>query len=226
MQAGPIQKDEMDNLLNEKKNQILLIRVFDFLFALIGLVILSPLFLLMAILIKADSKGAVFFKQERVGKDGKPFQIYKFRSMVQDAQKSGTLVTASDDERQTKVGRFLRHTKLDELPQLFNVLRGDMALVGPRPEVPRYVAYYDEPGRQLLRVKPGITDLASVIFKDEAEILARYQDRDKVYIEKIMPLKQDLNTIYIRRLSLWESIKVILKTIGLLKVEHTEVRLD
>lgn len=226
MQDGPIRKAEMDSLLKEKKNQILLIRLFDFLFALMGLVVLSPLFLLIALLIKVDSKGPVFFRQVRIGQDQKPFQILKFRSMIEGAEQKGALVTASDDTRQTRLGKRLRRSKLDELPQLINVLKGEMALVGPRPEVPKYVAYYDDFGKQVLRVKPGVTDLASALFKNEAEIMARYEDRDRAYIEKIMPLKLRLNAFYIRNLSLWQSLKIIFQTLGLMTIQQSAIDIE
>lgn len=187
-------------------------RAFDFLLSSLGLVFLSPLFLLLAVAIRLDSRGPVFFRQERAGKQGVPFRIFKFRSMVFDATEKGPSITAAGDPRVTRVGRFLRRTKLDELPQLLNVWRGEMSLVGPRPEVPAYVALYNERQRKVLSVRPGITDPASILYADEEGILAAAANPQRLYEETILPKKLDLNLRYIENMSLTSDICMILKT--------------
>ena len=188
-------------------------RTFDFLASSLGLCLLSPLFLVVAIAIRLDSPGPVFFRQDRVGKDGKNFLICKFRSMVANASAIGPLITTSGDARITRVGRFLRRTKLDELPQLLNVWRGEMSLVGPRPEVPTYVALYNERQREILSVRPGITDPASIAYAYEEEILGEASDPARVYMEEILPRKLELNLQYIEKMSLPYDVWVIWKTI-------------
>jgi lipopolysaccharide/colanic/teichoic acid biosynthesis glycosyltransferase len=191
-------------------------RVFDVSAALLGLLCLSPLFLIVAILIKLDSRGAVFFKQERMGRRFKPFQIYKFRTMVSDAARRGGLLTVGEDPRITRVGRVLRKTKIDELPQLFNVLAGHMSVVGPRPEVPRYVECFKEEYAQILEVRPGITDLASVRFRDEAALLGQLPNPEETYLKSILPQKLMLEKEYIRAPSLLLDLSVIVKTVAAL----------
>lgn len=188
-------------------------RVFDLFWSIIGLVFLSPFFIIIAILIKLEDRGPVFFRQERVGYKGKPFKIYKFRTMVADAEIKGGQLTIGRDPRITRVGYWLRKTKLDELPQLINVLRGEMTLVGPRPEVPKYVSLYSVEQRKVLDLVPGITDPASIQFKDESALLANEADPEKIYIDKIMPEKIRLNLDYAMRRSLWSDIRIIIKTI-------------
>ena len=188
-------------------------RTFDFLASSLGLCLLSPLFLLVAIAIRLESPGPVFFRQDRVGKDGENFLIYKFRSMVANASEIGPLITTAGDARITRVGRFLRRTKLDELPQLLNVWRGEMSLVGPRPEVPTYVALYDERQREVLSIRPGITDPASIAYADEEEILGEASDPARVYVEEVLPRKLELNLRYIEKMSLHYDVWVIWKTI-------------
>ncbi|WP_317852233.1 sugar transferase [Paraclostridium sp. AKS81] len=202
--------------LQKKKFNMIFKRIFDIGASFFGLVILSPILLLIAIFIKIDSKGPVFFKQQRVGKNKKVFEIYKFRTMVTDAEKIGKQITIGNDSRITNVGKFIRKCKLDELPQLLNVLRGEMSLVGPRPEVPRYVDLYDEYQEQILLVKPGITDYASIEFRNENEILGGSINPEKTYISEVMPVKIDLNLKYIKKISLIEDIHLILKTISVL----------
>lgn len=204
----------IEGKLEEKKVQIILKRIFDFMCSLIGLAILSPFFLVIAILIKIDSKGPVFFKQRRIGKNGQPFEIYKFRTMVMDAESLGKQITVGKDPRITKVGHFLRSYKLDEFPQLINVLIGNMSLVGPRPEVPRYVETYNDVQRKVLLVKPGITDYASIKFRNENDILGKSNNPEEDYINIIMPTKLDLNLKYIDEMSLIYDIKLIFQTIG------------
>jgi len=191
---------------------VILKRIFDFILSLCGLMILSPLFLLIAIWIKIDSPGPVFFRQERVGYLGRLFRMHKFRTMFADA--SGILLTIGDDPRVTRCGRFLRRFKLDELPQLIDVLQGDMSLVGPRPEVPRYMAQYPEDIRKLvLSVPPGITDIAAIKFKNENELLNNAKDPEKDYIEKILPLKIKYYQEYIATRSFALDLKLIFRTI-------------
>ena len=188
-------------------------RLFDILASGIGIIILSPVLLIIALRIKTGSDGPVFFKQVRVGKDGKEFEILKFRTMVVDAEKMGRQITVGADNRITKVGGFLRKYKLDELPQLFNVFKGDMSLVGPRPEVPRYVKLYTEEQRKVLNVKPGITDLASIRYRDENELLGQAENPDEFYINTIMPDELALNLEYINKSNVFYDIYIIIETI-------------
>lgn len=193
---------------------MILKRLFDLIFSLLGVLLMAPLFLLIGFWIKLDSSGPVFFRQERVGRLGKLFRIYKFRTMCVDAESKGRQITAGADPRITKSGRFLRKTKLDELPQLFNIIKGEMSLVGPRPEVPRYVAMYPVEVRDLvLSVSPGITDFASIEFKDESAILGQAADPERAYIEEIMPVKLDFYQRYVEERSLWVDLMLILKTL-------------
>jgi lipopolysaccharide/colanic/teichoic acid biosynthesis glycosyltransferase len=186
---------------------------FDFVVSIVAILVLIPLFLIISFLIKIDSKGPIIFKQVRVGRNGKEFKIYKFRTMVTDAEKLGKQITVGRDPRITRVGYFLRKFKLDELPQLFNVLKGDMSLVGPRPEVPRYTQLYNEEQKKVFTVRPGITDYASIKYRNENEILAKSEDPEKTYIEVIMPDKLKLNLKYIEEQSLWLDIKIIFMTL-------------
>ena len=189
-------------------------RLFDLFFTIPGLILLSPLFAIIAAWIKFDSKGPVFFRQERVGRYGKLFRIFKFRTMCTDAEANGRQITVGADPRITRPGAFLRKYKLDELPQLLNVLAGEMSLVGPRPEVPRYVSLYSENVReQVLSVPPGITDYASIEYKDENDILGRAVDPDKAYIEVVMPTKLAYCLRYVAERSLWVDFKLIVQTI-------------
>ena len=187
-------------------------RIFDIISSLFGLILLSPFMLIIAILIKLDSKGPIFFKQVRVTKNGREFKIFKYRTMRVGSDKYSQ-ITVGKDSRITKVGDFLRKYKLDEIPQLINVLIGDMSLVGPRPEVPKYVALYTEEQREILKVRAGITDYASIEFSNENDILANETDPEKAYIEKIMPRKIELNKKYLSEISVMTDIKIILLTI-------------
>lgn len=199
--------------IEKKKLNFVCKRAFDFMASLLGLLILSPILLITAIFIKIDSRGPIFFKQKRVGKNKETFEIYKFRTMVTDAEKMGKQITVGNDRRITRIGKVIRKCKLDELPQLINVLKGEMSLVGPRPEVPRYVELYDEYQEQILLVKPGITDYASIKFINENEILGASSDPEEEYIKEIMPNKIELNMQYINNFSIFEDIRLILKTI-------------
>ncbi len=189
-------------------------RCFDIFFSLLGITLLLWLFLIIAIAIKCSSKGPALFKQERVGRYGKTFNIWKFRSMVVNAEAKGMQITTDGDNRITKVGKFIRKTKIDELPQLFNVLSGKMSFVGPRPEVPKYVAMYNDEQLRVLSVKPGITDLASIEFRNENDLLDGDEDPEKKYIEEIMPAKLALNIKYIEKAGFFYDIGLIFKTIG------------
>lgn len=188
-------------------------RIFDFVVSLFGVIIISPILLIVAIAIKVDSKGNVLFLQKRVGKKGNPFYIYKFRTMVTDAERLGKQITVGKDNRITKVGALLRKYKIDELPQLLNVIKGDMSLVGPRPEVPRYVELYTEEERKVLDVRPGITDLASLRYKDENDILGKVENPEEYYINIIMKDKLKLNLEYIEKSNILFDISLIFKTI-------------
>ena len=187
-------------------------RIFDIILSLFGLIILFPFMLMIAILIKLDSKGPVFFKQVRVTKNGREFKIFKYRTMKVGSDKYSQ-ITVGKDDRITKIGMFLRTYKLDEIPQLINVLLGDMSLVGPRPEVPKYVALYTDEQKEILKVRAGITDYASIEFSDENDLLALEKDPEKAYIEKIMPKKIELNKKYLSEISILTDIKIILLTI-------------
>jgi len=187
--------------------------LFDIVFALLGLVLTLPLFAVIAFLIKRDSEGPVFYRAPRVGKDGKPFKMLKFRTMVANADKIGGPSTANDDPRITRVGRFLRRYKLDELPQLINVLKGEMSFVGPRPEVQQYVDMYTEEEKAILTVKPGITDWASLWNSDEGAVLAGSPDPEKAYLELIRPTKIKLQLEYVRRRSFLTDLGILLRTV-------------
>ena len=188
-------------------------RSFDIFFSFFGLIILSPLFLLIFVMVKTDSRGQVIYKQTRVGKNGKDFSLLKFRSMKQDSDSKGLLTVGGKDPRITKTGYFIRKYKLDELPQLINVLKGDMSFVGPRPEVRKYVLLYDEVQKKVLDVNPGITDVASIKYRNENEMLEGSDDPESFYIKEIMPVKLKMNLEYINDRSFFKDIKVILNTL-------------
>jgi len=188
-------------------------RVFDIVVAFLGLSLLLPLLLLVAFLIKLDSPGPIFFKQERMGKGFRPFLIYKFRTMVQDAPGKGGSITVGADSRITRLGRILRKTKIDELPQLFNILRGEMSFVGPRPEVPQYVELFRRDYEEILNVLPGITDLASLKYRDEAEVLRHAENPEEEYVRHVLPEKIRLAKEYLRRSSLFFDLTLIFKTL-------------
>lgn len=189
-------------------------RIFDLIVSLFAIIILLPVFILIALTVAADSKGGVFYIQQRIGKDFKPFGMLKFRTMYPDSDKKLLLTVGNRDNRITRVGRFLRKYKLDEFPQLFNVLKGEMSLVGPRPEVKKYVDLYNEEQRKVLSVKPGITDLASIEYSNENEILSNHAEPERAYIEEIMPAKLKLNLEYISKQSFFFDISLLLKTLG------------
>ena len=193
-------------------------RVFDFILSGILLFLFSLLILVIAILVKLDSKGDIIYKAERAGKNNKRFEMYKFRSMISEADKVNIYSTSTDDIRITKIGKILRKYKLDELPQLINILKGDMSFVGPRPEVKYYTDKFDKKEKEILSVKPGIVDFASIKFKDEGEILAKsnIKDKNKAYEQLIWPEKKRLQLKYVGERNFWLDIKIILNTLSCL----------
>lgn len=190
-----------------------MIRFFDILFSLLGILLLSPVFIVLYVFIRLESKGGGFYRQRRVGRYGRDFYVYKFRSMRVGADKQGLITVGGRDPRITRIGYFIRKYKFDELPQLFNVLTGDMSLVGPRPEVRKYVDLYTDEQREVLSVRPGITDYASIEYVDENTILGQAEDADRAYVEMIMPDKIRYNMKYIDNRSLKEYFKIIFLTL-------------
>jgi lipopolysaccharide/colanic/teichoic acid biosynthesis glycosyltransferase len=199
----------LEDLIHSKSK-----RIFDIFFSSIGIIILSPFFIIISLLIIASSGFPVFYLQERVGRGCKIFKLIKFRSMRKDADKRGLLTVGGRDPRITGIGYYLRKYKLDELPQLFNVFIGNMSLVGPRPEVKKYVKMYSKEQRQVLTVKPGITDYASLEYFNENELLAKSSDPEKTYIKEVMPAKLALNMKYIKEAGVWTDTKIIFRTIA------------
>lgn len=188
-------------------------RLFDIIFSFFGLILLLPLFIVLIIWVFMDSRGGAFYKQNRVGKNNKDFNLHKFRTMVLGSDQQGLLTIGETDKRITGTGEFLRKYKLDELPQLFNILTGEMSFIGPRPEVRKYVDLYTPEQQAVLEVRPGLTDYASIAFIDENKLLGESQDPEKTYIEEIMPAKLALNQKYIQEQSLGTDIKILRKTI-------------
>ncbi|NDI34872.1 sugar transferase [Chengkuizengella sediminis] len=188
-------------------------KLFDYSFSILGLLLLSPMLIIVSIYIKLDSKGPVFFKQTRIGKNENPFQIYKFRTMIQEAERVGKQITVENDPRITRLGLFLRKYKIDEFPQLINVLKGEMSLVGPRPEVPEYVQHYTQAQIKVFTVLPGITDEASIKYKHENHLLSEGINSEEIYIQHIMQDKLKINLKYIDHVSLWLDLKIILRTL-------------
>lgn len=188
-------------------------RLFDIVFSCIGLLLLMPLFVVLTVLIKLDDKGPVFFRQERIGKGFRPFRIFKFRTMAVVQSGNSSLVTVRGDKRVTRVGKFLRRTKMDELPQLINVFKGDMSVVGPRPEVARYVEMFEDDYQEILQVKPGITDYATIEFRDEESVLSGYEDMEVGYIDEVLPRKIELYKKYLRERGFLLDLKLIVLTL-------------
>ena len=205
------------DLLNNKRNSLLLKRIFDIVVSSLMIVLVSPVLLGIAIWIKTDSKGPVFYRQERITQYGRRFRIFKFRTMVTNADKMGTLVTTKNDSRITKVGEKIRKCRLDEIPQLFNIWLGEMSFVGTRPEVQKYVDAYTDEMMATLLLPAGVTSLASINYRNEDEILSEYVDEnhsvDEVYIEKILPQKMEYNLAYLKTFSIWEDMKLCVKTV-------------
>ncbi len=187
-------------------------RIFDIIFSVAMLLILAPMLLFIALAVALDSRGGVFYNQIRVGKNGRHFRLWKFRTMKINADSSGLLTVGSRDSRITRSGYYLRKFKVDELPQLWNVLIGDMSIVGPRPEVPRYVAMYNEEQKHVLNIQPGITDYASLLYFKESDLLAASDNPEDTYIREIMPSKLELNLKYLREMSFAGDLKIILLT--------------
>ncbi len=201
------------DIIKGKKGSLILKRLFDILASLILLIILSPLFIIFSIMIKLDSKGPIMFKQNRVTENGRIFKIFKFRTMVENADKNGSQVTVENDSRVTKIGKFLRKFRLDEIPQLINILIGDMSFVGTRPEVPKYVELYTDEMKATLLMKAGVTSLASIKFKDEEKLLQMDGNIDKIYIENILPQKMQYNLEYLKRFNFFYDIKLMFMTL-------------
>lgn len=206
------------DILKQKKIMLLLKRFLDFIGSLILLILLSPILIILAILIKIDSKGPVFYRQERVTTNGKIFKIFKFRTMIQDADKRGTLITGKQDSRITRIGNKIRKCRLDELPQLINILKGEMSFVGTRPEVKKYVDMYTDEMKATLLMPAGVTSMASIKFKDEDEIISKQTKSgktvDEAYVNDILPEKMKWNLEYIKKFSILEDIKICIETIG------------
>lgn len=205
------------DILKQKKLMLLLKRFLDFIGSLILLILLSPILIILAILIKIDSKGPVFYRQERVTTNGKTFKIFKFRTMIQDADKRGTLITGKQDSRITKIGNKIRKSRLDELPQLINILKGEMSFVGTRPEVKKYVDMYTDEMKATLLMPAGVTSMASIKFKDEDEIISKQTKNgktvDEAYVNDILPEKMKWNLEYIKKFSILEDFKICIETV-------------
>ena len=208
---------EYYDILSHKKINLVIKRIFDIIASLILLIILSPIMLILAIAIKVDSKGPVFYRQERITKYGKKFKIFKFRTMEQDADKKGALVTIGEDSRITNVGKKIRKCRLDEFPQLINVLKGEMTFVGTRPEVEKYVNEYTDEMKATLLMPAGISSRASIEYKDEDEIISKYlkngEKVDDIYVKRILPEKMKWNLEYIKKFNILEDIKICFKTV-------------
>ncbi len=189
-------------------------RTFDIIFSFLGLIVLIPVFIIISIVIIFDTKGGVFYLQKRVGKNNRDFTLLKFRTMRVDSASDSLLTIGEDDSRITHSGAFSRRYKLDELPQLFNILKGDMSIVGPRPEVRKYVDMYNQRQKQVLTVRPGLTDYASLKYINESEVLAKYDNPEKAYVEVIMPEKLNLNLKYIKENSFVTDLRIIFKTLA------------
>jgi len=199
-------------------------RLFDLIFSIIGVIVCLPLFAVVAILIKMESAGPVFFKQERIGKGRKVFKIIKFRTMIEDKDPMRYQFNPGDDKRITRLGRFLRWLKIDEFPELINVIKGEMSFVGPRPEVPEYLSYYSGNKKDILQVRPGITDYASIKYRHEFAILSQSENPELLYTSKILPDKLNINLRYIENITLFQDLKLILLT--LFKIVCPNRRLD
>lgn len=204
------------DMLKKKKLSLIAKRIFDIIVSGIMIVLLSPVLAIIAILIKLDSKGPALYRQERVTQYGRHFRVCKFRTMVQEADKIGTHVTVDSDPRITKIGSKIRDSRIDELPQLFNIFAGTMTFVGTRPEAIKYVNSYTDEMKATLLLPAGVTSKASIMFKDEAKLLSGEKDTDKAYIEKILPQKMEINLDYIRDFSLIYDLKLMLKTVGII----------
>lgn len=208
---------EYYDILQYKKVSLFFKRLFDIIFSILGLIILSPVFLILTIAIKIDSEGPVFYRQERITRYSKTFRIFKFRTMIQNADKKGSLVTTKDDIRITRVGKLIRKYRLDEIPQLINILKGEMSFVGTRPEVKKYVDKYTDEMMATLLMRAGVTSEASIENKDEDEIISQYSKTGKsidwIYTEKILPQKMKKNLLYLRRFNIFYDMRLSVKTV-------------
>ncbi len=200
-------------VLQKKRLSLILKRIFDIVVSLVMLIILLPVFILLGIAIKVDSSGPIFFRQERITQYGRTFRIFKFRTMVNNAEKLGTQVTVGNDSRITKVGNFIRDCRLDEISQLLNILTGDMTFVGTRPEVKKYVNHYTNEMMATLLLPAGVTSLASIYYRDEAELLEKSNNPDKTYVEEILPEKMKYNLQSIEKFNFMEDIKIMFMTV-------------
>lgn len=209
--------EEYYNIIATKKISLLVKRLLDVMVSLIMLIIFSPIMIILAIIIKLDSKGPIFYRQERITQYGKKFKILKFRTMVQNADKKGSLITKENDNRITKIGNKIRKCRLDEFPQLINILKGEMSFVGTRPEVKKYVDMYTDEMKATLLMPAGVTSRASIEFKDEDEIISKElkkgRDIDKVYTQTVLPKKMKWNLEYMKAFNVWEDIKICIKTV-------------
>jgi lipopolysaccharide/colanic/teichoic acid biosynthesis glycosyltransferase len=188
-------------------------RLFDLILSIPSIIILLPVFLISAVLIKIETSGPISFNQERIGYDGRPFNLYKFRTMVKDASSTGPSVTPADDPRITRVGRLLRKFKVDEMLQIFNIVKGDMSVIGPRPELQKFVDEFKDDYRKILKIKPGMTDYALIAFRNEEEILSKFDNVEEGYIKEVMPEKIKLYKKYLNEMSLGTDIRIFFKTI-------------
>lgn len=204
---------EYYNILQSKKYSLIFKRIFDLIFSIFFALISSPLMLIVAVIIKLDSPGKIIFKQKRVTEGGRVFEIFKFRTMVENAEKLGAQVTTGEDLRITKCGKWLRKLRIDEFPQIFNIIKGDLSFVGPRPEVVRYVKEYTPEMLATLLIPAGVTSTASILYKDEAKLLENAKNPDEVYIQEILPEKMKYNLDYIKKFGIIYDFKVIIKTV-------------
>lgn len=213
---GKMKNDEVKkyyDILKKKKVQFLIKRIFDIFMSIVLIILFSPIILVISILIKRDSKGPVVYKQVRVTQNMRSFKVWKFRTMVENADKNGSHVTSKDDNRITKIGNKLRKYRLDEIPQLINILKGDMTFVGTRPEALRYVEHYSDRMLATFLIPAGLTSETSINFKDEAKLLEGKEDVDKVYIEEVLPIKMDMNLKSLENFSLLEDVKTMFMTV-------------
>ena len=217
---------EYYDILNSKKITLFLKRLFDIIFSTILLIVLSPILIILAIAIKIDSKGPIFYRQERITQYGKIFKIFKFRTMIFNADKIGALVTTKNDSRITRVGNIIRKCRLDEIPQLINILVGDMTFVGTRPEVKKYVERYTDEMKATLLMPAGVTSIASIKYKNEDEIIGKYieqgEDRDDIYVNRVLPEKMKYNVDYVKKFTIFQDILICVQTVNeVLKIQNT-----
>ena len=218
---------EYYDILNSKKITLFLKRLFDIIFSTILLIVLSPILIILAIAIKIDSKGPIFYRQERITQYGKIFKIFKFRTMIFNADKIGALVTTKNDSRITRVGNIIRKCRLDEIPQLINILVGDMTFVGTRPEVKKYVERYTDEMKATLLMPAGVTSIASIKYKNEDEIIGKYIEQDKdiddIYVNRVLPEKMKYNVDYVKKFTIFQDILICVQTVNeVLKIQNTK----